>query len=63
MLESIVRICSLLGTQSVAEAVRHGRLRRIGHLERMRRDDWVSGCRKKKCRGGWEIGVGRGRKT
>ena len=34
---------SLLGIQSVAEMVRHGRLGWFGHLERKSGDDWVSG--------------------
>ena len=36
---------SLLGTQSVADVVRRGRLRWFGHLERKIGDDWVSICR------------------
>ena len=35
---------SLLGVQSMAEVVRHGRLRWFGHLERKSGDDWVSAC-------------------
>ena len=31
---------------SVADVVRHGRLRWFGHLERRSVDDWVSACRK-----------------
>ena len=47
---------SLLGVQSVADVVRHGRLRRFGHLERKSVDDWVSACRnmeveEKRCKG------------
>ena len=36
---------SLLGVQSVADVVRHGRLKWFGHLERRSVDDWVSACR------------------
>ena len=36
----------LLGVQSVADVVRHGRLRWFGHLKRRSVDDWVSACRK-----------------
>ena len=32
-------ICSLLGVQSKADVVRHGRLRWFGHLERKSVDD------------------------
>ena len=35
----------LLGIQSVAEVVRHGRLRWFGHMEHKSGNDWVSGCR------------------
>ena len=50
-----------LGVQSVAEVVRHGRLRWFGHVEHKSGDDWVSACRNVvvagvKC-------AGRGRKT
>ena len=41
-----VDLYSLLGVQSVADVVRHGRLRWFGHLERRSVDDWVSACRK-----------------
>ena len=37
---------SLLGVQSVADVVRHGRLRWFGHLEYRSVDDWVSAFRK-----------------
>ena len=52
---------SLLGVQSVAKVVRHGRLRWFGHVECKNGDDWVSACRNVvvagvKC-------AGRGRKT
>ena len=33
---------SLLGIQSVADVVRHGRLREFGHLERKIEKDWAS---------------------
>ena len=36
---------SLLGVQSVADVVRHGRLRWFGHLECKNVDHWVSACR------------------
>ena len=36
---------SLLGVQSMAEVVRHGRLRWFGHLECKCGEDWVSACR------------------
>ena len=36
---------SLLRVQSVAEVVRHGRLRWFGHVECKSGDDWVSACR------------------
>ena len=41
-----VDLYSLLGVQSVADVVRHGRLRWFGHVERRSVDDWVSACRK-----------------
>ena len=41
-----VDLYSLLGVQSVADVVRHGRLRWLGHLERRSVDDWMSACRK-----------------
>ena len=49
-----VDLYSLLGVQSVADVVRHGRLRWFGHLERRNVDDWA--CRKvevagAKCKG------------
>ena len=40
-----VDLYNLLGIQSVADVVRHGRLRWFGHLEHRSRDDWVSACR------------------
>ena len=49
---------SLLVIQSVAEVVRHGRLRWFGHLERKSaQEDWVLASRNlevvgEKCRGG-----------
>ena len=38
-----VDLNSLLGIQSVADVVRHGRLRWFGHLERTSVDDLVIG--------------------
>ena len=35
----------LSGVQSMAEVVRRGKLRWIGHAERRNGDDWVSTCR------------------
>ena len=52
---------SLLGVQSVAEVVRHGRLRWFGHVGRKSRDDWVSACRNLVVAG--VRCVGRGKKT
>ena len=40
-----VDLYSLLGVQSTAEVVRHGRLRWFGHVERKSGDDWVLACR------------------
>ena len=37
---------SLLGVQSVADVVSHGRLSWFGHQEQKSVDDWVSTCRK-----------------
>ena len=54
---------SLLGVQSVADVVRHGRLRWLGHLERKGVDDWVSACMEKCVSGGGEMCGGRGRMT
>ena len=56
-----VDLYSLLGVQSVAGVVRHGRLRWFGHVECKSGDDWVSACRnvvvtEVRC-------AGRGRKT
>ena len=39
---------NLLGTQSVADVVRHGRLRWFRHLKRNNVNDWMSACRKMK---------------
>ena len=41
-----VDLYSLLGVQSEADVVRHGRLRWFGHLESRSVDDWVLTCRK-----------------
>ena len=51
-----VDLYSLLGIQSVADVVRHSRLRWFGHLEHRSEDDWVSACRNEevaglRCRG------------
>ena len=40
-----VDLYSFLGVDSMAEVVRHGRLRWFGHVERKNGDDWVSACR------------------
>ena len=52
---------SLLGVQSLAKMVRHGRLRWFGYVERKNGDDWVSACRNVVVAG--VRCVGRGRKT
>ena len=46
-----VDLYSLLCVQSVADVMRHGRLRWFGHLERRSVDGWVSACRKVKVAG------------
>ena len=56
-----VDLYSLLGVENMAEVVRRGRSRWLGHVEHKSRDDWVSACRNVvvagvKC-------AGRGRKT
>ena len=56
-----VELYSLLRVQSVAEVVRHGRLRWFGHVERKSGDDWVSAYRNVMVAG--VRCVGRGRKT
>ena len=56
-----VDLYSLLGVQSVADVVRHGKLRWFGHLERRSVDDWVSACRKMEVAGA--RCKGRNRKT
>ena len=56
-----MRSCSLLGVQSMAEVVRHGRLRWFGHLESKSWDDWVLACRNVEVVG--EKSRGWGRKT
>ena len=48
---------SLLTIPSVANEVRHGRLRWFGHLEHMSEDDWVLACRNMEVVG--QIGTGR----
>ena len=40
-----VDLYSLLGVRSVANVMRHGRLRLFGHLERKGVDEWVSARR------------------
>ena len=50
---------SLMGIQSMAMLVRHGRLRWFGHLEGKRGDDWVLTCRNMEV--GRSIGAGAGR--
>ena len=40
-----VDLFNVLGVQSVAEVVRHGRLRWFKHVEHKSGDDWVSDCR------------------
>ena len=52
---------SLLGVQSVAEVVRHSRLRLFGHVELKSGDDWVSACRNVEVVG--RKSKGRDRKT
>ena len=56
-----VDLYSLLGVESVAEVVRHGRLRWFGHVEQKNGDDWVSACRNVVVAG--VRCAGRGRKT
>ena len=55
-----VDLYSLLGVQSLADVVRHGRLKWFGHLERIV-NDWVSDCRKVEVAGA--RCMGRNRKT
>ena len=50
---------SLLGVQSMAEVVRHGRLRWFGHVERKSGDDWMSACRNVVVAGVRCVGWGR----
>ena len=52
---------SLLGVRSVANMMRHGRLRWFGHLECKSIEDWVSACRNVVMAG--VRCVGRDRKT
>ena len=42
-----MRSCTIfwVNIQSMAEVVRHGRLRWFGHVEHKSGDDWVSACR------------------
>ena len=56
-----MRSCTVLGFQSMAKVVRHGRLRWFGHVERKNGDDWMSACRNVVVAG--MRSVGRGRKT
>ena len=53
--------CVDLEVESVAEVVRHGRLRWFGHVERKNGDDWVSAFRNVVVTG--VRCAGRGRKT
>ena len=46
-----VDLDNLLGVQSVADVVRHGRLKWFGHPERRSVGDWVSACRKGRWQG------------
>ena len=54
-------LCNLLGINRVADVVRRGRLRWLGHLERKSVDDWVSSCRRLVVEGA--RGQSRSRKT
>ena len=56
-----VDLYSLLGVQSMANVMRHGRLRWFEHLERRSVDDWVLSCRKVEVAGA--RCKGRSRKT
>src|SRR5271163_4442190 len=49
-----------LGTETVTDVVRKGRLRWFGHLERKKEEDWVSSCRDMVVAG--KVGRGRGKK-
>ena len=55
---------SFLNVQSVADVMRRGRLRWIGHLERKSVDDWVSACREIEVAGrDVRGGIGRPKKS
>ena len=51
-------LCSLLSINCVADVVRRGRLRWLGHLDCKSVDDWVSACRRLVVEG---VGAGVGR--
>ena len=56
-----VDLYSLSGVESVAEVVRHGRLRWFGHVEHKSGNDWVLACRNVVVAG--VRCAGRGKKT
>ena len=58
-----VNLYSCLAVQSVADVVRHGRLKWFGHLEHRNVDDWVSACRKMEVAGARCKGIGRLKKS
>ena len=49
-----MELLSWLGIQCVSDAVRRGRLRWFGHVERKEPDDWVSACRLCKKQRPWQ---------
>ena len=55
-----VDLYRLLDIHSVADVVRHGRLRWFGHLERRSVDDWVSAIERWRWQG-WDVRGGKGR--